>query len=132
MADVGRPSLYDPAYCEQVIEWGKEGKSKAWMASRLGVTRMTLTNWADEHPEFLDAMAQSAEHAQSWWEDAGQDHMLMAPGQGTFNASVWSRSMAARFPADWREKSEQTVSGPDGAPLISVITRKIVDTKPAE
>ena len=31
-----------------------------------------------------------------------------------FNAQVYSRSMAARFPKDWRESKEQRVTGADG------------------
>lgn len=128
MAEFGRPSLYDPAYCDQVMEWGAQGKSKAWMCANLGIARQTLENWAEAHPEFLDAITRAMLMSQAWWEDQGQSYMLMGHQSGTFNASVWSRSMAARFPADWREKSEQTIQGPDGGPL-TVITRKIVDTK---
>ena len=25
---MGRPTKYDPSYCEKVIEWGKAGKAK--------------------------------------------------------------------------------------------------------
>jgi hypothetical protein len=103
---MGRPTDYRPEYCEQVIEYGKRGKSVAWMAAELGVAKQTIHNWAEEHPEFLDAFNVAKLHSQRWWEDAGQDNMLMAPGQGTMNASIWSRSMAARFPDDWREKQE--------------------------
>ena len=31
-----------------------------------------------------------------------------------FNAQLYSRSMAARFPKDWRESKEQRVTGADG------------------
>ena len=35
----------------------------------------------------------------------------------TFNASVWSRSMAARFPEDWRENKGVEVTGANGGPV---------------
>jgi hypothetical protein len=66
--------------------------------------RQTLHNWEDQHEEFLDAMARAKQLEQRWWEDAGQVGMMT---QG-FGQSVWSRSMAARFPEDWREKKETT------------------------
>lgn len=113
----GRPTTYDPAYCESVVEWGRLGKSVAWMAAELDVSRQSIYEWASVHPEFSDAMTRAKEHAQRWWEDAGQDSMLLAPGQGTFNGSVWSRSMAARFPDDWREKSETALTGAGGGPV---------------
>lgn len=122
----GRPTLYDPSYCEQVILWGKEGKSKTWMAANLDVTRQTFDNWEKQYPDFFGAMTRAMQLSQAWWEDAGQDNMLLSPGQGTFNASVWSRSMAARFPAEWREKTEQQISG---EMAITGITRRVVDSK---
>jgi transposase len=108
---MARPSIYQQEYCEQVIEYGKQGKSVAWMAAELGVCKQTLHNWTEQYPEFLDAFTRAKLESQRWWEDAGQNNMLMAQGAGTFNASVWSRSMAARFPEDWREKQETTLKG---------------------
>lgn len=96
----GRPTEYRPELCEAVIEWGKLGKSKTWIASEIGVTRETLYAWERTHPEFSDAMARAKVFEQRWWEDAGQDGMRL---QG-FGQSIWSRSMAARFPKEWREK----------------------------
>ena len=119
----GRPTSYDPAMCEQVIAWGKEGKSIAWMAAELDVARSSIYKWAEEHQEFSDALTRAKDHAQRWWEDFGQNHMVMAPGSGTFNHSVWSRSMAARFPDDWREKSETALTGANGGPVQIVATQ---------
>lgn len=107
MGDVGRPTDYDPAYCEAVIEYGRAGKSRAWIASELCVVRQTLHNWEDAHPEFLDAMMRAKDLAQRWWEDAGQDGLA----DPKFNASVYGKSMAARFPEDWREKAEVSHKG---------------------
>ena len=70
--DVGRPSKYKPEYCQMVINWGKQGKSKAWMCGTLEVTRQTFENWAKEYPEFLDAMDIAMTTSQVWWEDTGQ------------------------------------------------------------
>jgi lambda repressor-like predicted transcriptional regulator len=125
----GRPTVYDPAYCEKVIELGKLGMSVVEMAAEIGVSRNTLeTEWPKRYPEFLEAFTQAKVHSQAWWESMGRVNLIMPQGSGSFQASVWSRSMAARFPSDWREKQEQTIQGPDGGP-VSVITRKIVDPK---
>jgi hypothetical protein len=37
------------------------------------------------------------------------------------NASLWSRSMAARFPKKYRESVKQEITGADGAPLLTGI-----------
>lgn len=115
----GRPSKYNPAFCDDVIKHGKAGKSVTWIATELGVVKQTLHDWMAAHPEFLDAMTHARQHAQRWWEDAGQVGMVT---QG-FNASVWSRSMAARFPDDWREIKGTELTGKDGGPVETKVTR---------
>jgi hypothetical protein len=115
----GRPSEYDPSHCETVIALGKEGKSKAYMAAQLDVSRQTLENWTAAHPEFLDALTRAVTLAQAWWEDAGQTGLTA----DKFNGTVWSRSMAARFPEDWREVSRQEQTGANGGPLTVVINK---------
>jgi hypothetical protein len=34
-----------------------------------------------------------------------------------FNAQLYSRSMSARFPKDWRETKEQRIAGADGGAI---------------
>lgn len=115
----GRPSSYDPSYCDLVIELGKNGYSVVEMAAHIGVARGTLeANWTAENPEFLASFTQARLHSQAWWEAIGRDNLIMPQGSGTFQASVWSRSMAARFPADWRESNKTELVGNGGEPLI--------------
>lgn len=104
----GRPSLYDPDYCNRVVELGNSGASVIEMAVDIGVARSTLeTAWPAAHPEFSEALTRAREASQVWWEKKGRDS-LTTPG---FQAAVWSRSMAARFPDDWRDKKEVELSG---------------------
>lgn len=98
----GRPSEYNPDYCEKVIELGKEGKSKAQMAATLGVCRQTLDNWCDAHEEFLDAVNQAREFALVWWEDLGQKMVK----ENTGNATMFIFQTKNRFPNDYRDKRE--------------------------
>lgn len=111
---MARPTEYQQDYCERVIEYGKQGKSLAWMAAELGVSRECIYEWMRVHPEFSDAMTRARLESQRWWEDAGQQGMLMEKG---FNASVWSRSMSARFPDDWRESKGVELTGKDRGPV---------------
>jgi hypothetical protein len=104
---MARPTEYKQEYCEAVIEAGKQGKSLAWMASEFDVSRECIYEWMRVHPEFSDAMTRARVHSQRWWEDKGQDG-ITTPG---FNGSVWSRSMSARFPDDWRENKGVELSG---------------------
>jgi hypothetical protein len=118
---MARPSKYDPAYCEQVIELGKQGMSIVEIACALGVHRETIEkNWPEKHPEFSEAFARARDESQAWWEKAGREGLTA----DKFNAQVWSRSMAARFPHDWREKT-LVGSDPDN-PLPDSFAVKLV------
>lgn len=119
----GRPSEYRPEYCERVIELGRLGMSVVEMASEIGVSRTTLeTSWTAAHPEFLRALGLARECSQAWWESMGRSNLIMNKDAGTFQASVWSRSMAARFPKDWRENKGVELTGKDGADLNLTVT----------
>ena len=124
----GRPIDYKPEYCARVIELGELGYSVVEMCADIGVARDTLDkNWPAANPEFLAAMTQAKLKSQAWWERQGRESLLIAPGMGTFQASVWSRSMAARFPADWREKQEQEHTG--SVNMVHKIERKVIDPR---
>lgn len=119
----GRPSDYDPAYCDKVIELGDIGASLAEMAYECGVCRNTLKNWREKHPEFLTALTRAELASQVWWEKQGRIGMTA----DKFNASVWSRSMAARFPDDWREVSRKELTGQDGGPVVTAVeSRRVI------
>lgn len=119
----GRPTDYDPSYCEVVIECGKQGFSRAEMASHLDTSRQTMAAWEAVHPEFLTALQRAKDESLSWWEmkaRAGLD-------QGSaFNAAIWAKSMNGRFPAEpYRDRQE--ISGPNGG-AIQTDTNLRLDT----
>lgn len=51
----GRPTKYDPAYCDAVIEDAKLGFSLSAFAGGILVARDTITGWRQQHPEFDEA-----------------------------------------------------------------------------
>ena len=110
---LGRPPKYDPAYCMKVLEWGAQGKSRTWIAAAIGVDRDTIYEWAKQYAEFSDAITRAKALEQKWWEDAGQTNLTTTG----FAQSAWSRSMAARFPDDWREVNRHEMGGKDGKSL---------------
>ena len=118
---VGRPSLYDPKYCEEVVALGKLCKSSEAIGAILGVGTATLYRWRDEFEEFREALALAKEFELHWWEDIAQTHMIENRESDKINASIWSRSMAARFPKKYRESTKTEITGADGTPLIAGI-----------
>jgi len=116
---IGRPTLFDPSYCDKVVELGRLGKSLEQISSNLGVSCRVLYDWRDRYPEFLRALEEAKEAEQTWWEDQAQAYMLENKDGPKLNASIWSRSMAARFPKKYRESVKQEISGENGAPLLA-------------
>lgn len=109
---VGRPTDYEAEHCQRVVDLGKQGKSVAQMAVELGCHKDTLYEWAKVQPEFSDAFTYARLCAQDWWETKAQEN-ITAP---SFQSTLWSRSMAARFPDDYTERKELT--GKDGKDLL--------------
>src|SRR5512134_2193192 len=98
----GRPSTYDPAFCERVIELGEKGKSKAQIARALGCSRKSLYLWMTVHPEFAEAMKEAEFAALAWWEDMGQAGLTIPK----FNAALYAFNMKNRFRDFYGDKVE--------------------------
>lgn len=127
---VGRPSTYDPAYCEKVVELGKLGKSIEQICYNLNTPIRTLYEWRDRHEEFSQALDEAKVYEQAWWEEQAAAYMLEHKDAPKLNASIWSRSMAARFPKKYRESTKTEITGADGAALLTGINVTFV--KPNE
>jgi len=127
---VGRPSLYDPAFCDKVVELGRIGKSVEQISAILNVSLRTMYSWRDAHEEFLHALDDAKTYEQAWWEEQAAAYMVENKESDRLNASLWSRSMAARFPKKYRESTKTEITGADGAPLLSGI--QVTFVKPNE
>lgn len=119
---MARPSDYDPAYCDTVIELGKTGASKAEMAAELGCARSTFALWEGAHPEFSEAVKDAVSWSQAWWEKQGR--IATFGGVDGFNSTAFIFNMKNRFPSDWKDKQEvdQNVKGE----MVHKVERHIV------
>jgi hypothetical protein len=113
----GRPSKYDPALCALIEPLGKLGKSRYQIASELGIPAQNLENWEHAHEDFRIALRNARLDSLKYWEDLAQQHMIENPGGPKLNTGLWSRSMAARFPAEYRENSKVEVTGRNGGAI---------------
>ncbi len=111
----GRPSTYDPAYCDRVMELADAGVGKREMAATLGCAWSTFQRWQDEHPEFQAAVKDAVHLSQAWWEKQGR--VATFGGIDGFNATCFIFNMKNRFPGDWRDKHDHTLAGADGGPV---------------
>jgi hypothetical protein len=119
---VGRPTDYDPSFCDKVIELGKLGKSFEQMAMQLNVSYRTLCRWRKEYEEFCHALEEAQAYEQAWWEEMAQSYMIEEKDAAKLNQGLWSRSMAARFPRKYSDRLKQEISGADGQDLKMVVT----------
>lgn len=95
----GRPTNYKPEYCEMVIEWGKLGWSLAEMASKIGVSKSTLSaDWPSRNPEFSNALKEARTHSEAWHARIARENYE----NNKFNTPLWSRYVASQF--GWNEK----------------------------
>lgn len=117
---VGRPSDYDPSFCEKVVELGKLGKSFEQMAAQLDVSYRTLCRWRDAHEEFRHALEEAQVLEQAWWEEMAHSYLVEHKDGDKINVGLWSRSMAARFPKKYSDRVKQEISGPDGKELKGI------------
>lgn len=103
-----------------VLILGNEGKSIEQMGHRIGVHVDTMYEWINVHPDFSEALRLAVQAEQAYWEELAREALHMPAS--SFPAALWSRSMAARFPAKYRERSEMGVGGAAGMPPVVTAT----------
>jgi transposase len=117
----GRPTKYDPAMCEQVIELGKLGRSRTAIACELGISPRLVPEWEQAHPEFLHAMTEAQSEAKKYYETLAEAHMVDVPQGPKLNTQLFKFIVQARFP-EYRESSKLELTGKNEGPVqIDVI-----------
>jgi len=103
----GRPTTYDPAYCQAVIEHMSEGASLTSFAASVDCSRATINVWMDAHPEFLEAVKIGKSKCATWWEKVSRTNAV----EGGGNATLCIFGLKNMAPDEWREKQEIEHSG---------------------
>lgn len=148
----GRPTAYRAEYAEQAYKLCLLGATDEDIAKFFGVAVSTVNLWKQKHGEFSEALKAGKMHADANVADRlfqramGYSHeavkiMTRAIGGGesvieevpytehyppdTTAAIFWLKN---RQPKLWRDKTQQELSGPEGAPIAPVINLTV--TKP--
>ena len=100
----GRPSKYDPKYCQMLIDHMELGLSYESFAGLIGVARQTLYDWEKVNPAFLDTKKIAAEKSLLWWEQKGIDGLFSEEKGIKINATIWIFNMKNRH--NWKDKTE--------------------------
>ena len=94
----GRPTLYRPEYCDQVVEAAAtEGLSLEAFAGMIGVCSSTVYDWIKAHRDFSEACACAKSARILWWE--------RKLGRSTKGASTTAAVFALKnhAPQTWRD-----------------------------
>lgn len=104
---VGRPTKYDPKFCQKVIAWGKKGMAPVQWAAELMVSKQVLIDWCKAHPEFLDAYEVGMSLREAWLVKQSNNRTT---GKNRFGSDTMIKFMLAANHG-YREKLDLEVSG---------------------
>jgi len=107
----GRPTKYRPEYCEQAIEFMRDGYSATAFAGHIGVSFSALKLWMDEYPEFMAAIKAARAASAKWWETALRNTAVT----GTGNATACIFGVKNRSQDEWKDKQEHDHTSSDGS-----------------
>ncbi len=110
---VGRPSLYDPAFCDQVVSHMAEGASLTSFAAEVDVARSTINEWMEQHPEFSEAVKRAKAKCAAWWEKRGRDGAEKGAQPGANTLIIFGLKNMA--PDEWSDKQEIDHRSSDGS-----------------
>lgn len=112
MAKVGRPTKYDPAYCDGVIAFMSEGGCATEYAAELGVSKSTLYLWAEQYPEFSDAFSRAKEVGEAYWLRRLRTDLM---GTRDCNAPLVKLYLSNRFGMSDKTESKVDHTSSDGS-----------------
>lgn len=136
----GRPTGYKPAMCKAMKDHLSKGYSLTASAGKVGIVKQTAYNYAEEHPEFMDAISEGRSIGMALWEERLAIQAIEAPG----NTAAIIFAMKNLYQDDWRDKRETDHTSSDKsmspvgevpaaerlAALIKRIQPKAEDEKP--
>jgi hypothetical protein len=121
----GRPTKYEEKFCKTVIDVGSYGGWLSEMAEACDVHRSTMDEWAENYPQFSEALSRAKQKAQSWFEREGREGLKA----DRFNAPLWQKQMSARHRNEYSEKQiVDNISSDGSMSPITRIERIIVNT----
>lgn len=101
----GRPSTYNKALCNEVINLMAEGLSLTAAMAELGYHRQTAYDWQEKFPEFSDAVKVGQAKRQLFLER----RLLSAEISPVVTSSIFALKNTGT--GDWRDRQEVEHSG---------------------
>ncbi len=102
---MGRPSKYEPRFCELLVEFMAQGGTFEAFAGHpeLSVSKQTLYTWCEQFPEFLDAKKRAQAKSNYYWTYVVARLAIMGKIPN-FNTTMWIFFM--KNVHGWRDKAD--------------------------
>lgn len=121
----GRPTKYRPEYCEMLNECLAQGLSVASFAAEIDVARSTINLWAEEHPEFMEALSRAKAKAAAAWERRAIK--LADEGGSSAQSSMIAFGLKNMAREDWQDGKTVDHQSSDGSMTPKAPVYKIVE-----
>lgn len=109
-----------------LVEHMRDGASVMSFAGEIGVARSTINQWAEDYPEFGQALARGKSIAAKWWEDHARK-LVIEGGTGP-QASMIMFGLKNMSALDWRDKQEIDHTSSDGSMTPKEPSYRLVGT----
>ena len=102
----GRPTKYDPAMCDIVLEEMIQGHFVCQVCAKIFIAQDTFNHWCRENQEFSLAYKVGRNLCTAYWAKVGADNLH----DKDFNAKVWDRFMRTQC-VGWSDNSDHLIAG---------------------
>jgi hypothetical protein len=113
----GRPTKYDPMYCDMLVAHMETGMSVASFAAEIDVARSTINEWAGQYPEFSEALSRAKARSAAAWERRAIK--LADEGGAGAQATMILFGLKNMSSDDWKDKIQTEHSGTVGVHTLS-------------
>ena len=103
----GRPTKYDPKYCQLLLEHMSKGYSFETFVAIADVCRATLYNWLETYPDFKRAKEKAFAKSLHYFETLAFDFLEKPQEHKGFHYGLWRFIMQNRFPAIYGDRKEK-------------------------
>ena len=100
--------VFHHKFCNQVIQHMRQGKSLASFAGVIGVSPSTIAKWAENNPEFAEAIEIARSVSLNKWEDIA---IGQATGDIKGNSTTLGFMMKNQFPNEYKDKVNVETEG---------------------
>lgn len=147
----GRPTKYRPEFAEQATKLCRLGATDKELAGFFEVSEQTLNAWKKAHPAFLESLRSGKEFADAevaeklFRRATGYEHKAVKIVADAKTGAEHQVEYTERYPPDttaaifwlknrrpdlWRDRIDNTHSGPNGGPVAVASTVTFVNAPP--